>query len=86
MEKRWENNLSFVTCPPWNSNKEHDGDAEVFLDEKPLERSFQPSVSPLPPTTMEEPVSKVRSFYVKPKNVDPATGIGFIQGALGARQ
>ena len=84
-EKRWEDVLSFVVGLPWKLGKAHDGDAEVFLDETLQEPSSDPEVPPLPMVT-EEPVRKVRSFYVYPKDVDPALkGFGFVPDCDGCK-
>ena len=71
---------------PWKLSKDHDGDKEVFLDENPEEASSSPAVSPLPPIIMEEPVEKIRNFYVTAKDVAPSRmGVGFTDGCKGCR-
>ena len=82
VEKRWIDNLKFVSGLPWKLTKDHDGDAEVFLYTDPPEPSRKPRTSPLPPTMMEEPVTApVRRFYVRARGVDPACGgLGFMPG------
>ena len=52
--------------------KAHNGDAEDFFDGTPQLPSPDPEVSPFPPIVTEEPIRKVRSFYVYPKDVDLA--------------
>ena len=85
-EKRWEDVLSCVVGMPWKLSEKHDGDKEVFLDENPEEASSSPTVSPLPPIIMEEPVEKIRRFYVTAKDVDPKhQGVGFTEGCKGCR-
>ena len=74
VEKRWVDNLSFVSGLPWKLNKDHDGDADVFVDENPPDPSVQPSTCRLPPTMVEEPVTTVRQLYVKATDVDPSSG------------
>ena len=85
VEKRWIDNLKFVSGLPWKLNKDHDGDSEVFLNMDPPEPSMQPKTSPLPPTMMEEPVhAPARRFYVTARDVDPASGgLGFMPGCPG---
>ena len=69
---------------PWKLSKDHDGDAEVFLDENPSEPSSSPTVSPLPPIITEEPIERIRNFYVTSKDVDPANGgFGFTTDCKG---
>ena len=83
-EKGWEEVLSAVVGLPWKLSKDHDGDAEVFLDENPSEPSTSPTVSPLPPIITEEPITKIRNFYVYSVDVDPAVGgFGFTPGCKG---
>ena len=85
-EKRWEDVLSCIVGMPWKLSKDHDGDKEVFLDENPEGPSSPPAVSPLPPIIMEEPVEKIRNFYVTAKDVDPRhSGVGFTEGCKGCR-
>ena len=85
-ERRWEDVLSCVVGLPWKLSKDHDGDKEVFLDENPEGASSSPTVSPLPPIIMEEPIEKVRNFYVTAKDVDPKfNGFGFTEGCKGCR-
>ena len=85
-EKRWEDVLSCIVGMPRRLSKDHDGDKEVFLDENPEEPSSSPAVSPLPPIIMEEPVEKIRNFYVTAKDVDPRfSGVGFTEGCKGCR-
>ena len=85
-EKRWEEVLSYAVGLPWKLSKDHDGDKEVFLDENPEEASSSPTVSPLPPIIMEEPIVATRSFYVTAKDVDPKyNGIGFTEGCKGCQ-
>lgn len=86
VEKRWEDVLSLVAGQPWKLSKAHDGDAEVFLGETPPEPSSSPAVSPLPPIITEEPIGKVRNFYVYSGDVDPAAGgFGFTPGCDGCK-
>ena len=73
-ERRWGDVLSCIVGLPWKLSKDHDGDKEVFLDEDPGDPSPSPTVSPLPPIIMEEPVEKIRNFYVTSKDVDPSRG------------
>ena len=82
VEKRWEDNLSFVTGVPWKHNANHEAGEEVMLDAEPPVPSLKPVCSPLPPRILEEPCLKdVRQFYVKKPDVDPARGgIGFTDG------
>ena len=69
---------------PLKLSKDHDGDAEVFLDENPAEPSSSPTVSPLPPIITEEPIERIRNFYVTQKDVDPESGgFGFTDGSKG---
>ena len=85
-EGRWQGNLDLASGLPWKLNKDHDGDAEVFLDASPPEPSLQPTTSPIPPTMAEEPMTSVRKFYVKTKDVDPASGgLGFLADCPGCR-
>ena len=85
-ERRWEDVLSCVVGLPWKLSKNHDGDKEVFLDENPEGASSSPTVSPLPPIIMEEPIEKIRNFYVTAKDVDPKfNGFGFTEGCKGCR-
>ena len=86
VEKRWIDNLTFVSGLPWRLNKDHNGDAEVFLDENPPDPSLQPATCRLPPTMVEEPVTTVRQFYVKATDVDPSSGgLGFMPGCPGCK-
>ena len=69
---------------PWKLSKDHDGDAEVFLDENPAEPSSSPTVSLLPPIVTEDPIERARTFAVTSKDVDPASGgFGFTAGCKG---
>ena len=71
---------------PWKLSKDHDGDKEVFLDENPAEPYSSPAVSPLPPIVTEEPIEKIRKFYVVSSDVDPNRGgFGFTEGCKGCR-
>ena len=74
-EKRWEDVLSCIVGMPWKLSKDDDGDKEVFLDENLAEPSPSPTVSPLPPIIMEEPVERIRNFYVTAKDVDPSSTV-----------
>ena len=49
VEKRWEDNLSFVTGVPWKHNTKHEAGEEVMLDAEPPVPSLKPVCSPLPP-------------------------------------
>ena len=85
-EKRWGNVLSFVVGLPWKLNKAHDGDAGVFFNETPQEPFSSPAVSPLPPIVTEEPIKKVRNFYVYPKDVDLSLkSVGFTPDCDGCK-
>ena len=76
--------LSSVVGMPWELSKNHDGEAEVFLDENLAEPSSSPIVSPLPPIITEEPIKRIRNFYVTSKDVDPESGgFGFTEGCKG---
>ena len=56
------------------------------MDGNPEEPSSSPAVSPLPPIIMEEPVEKIRNFFVTAKDVDPRfSGVGFTEGCKGCR-
>ena len=80
-EKRWEEVLGSVVGMPWKLSKDHDGDAEVFLDENPAEPSSSPTLPPLPPIITEEPFERIRIFYVAQKDMDPKSGgFGFTEG------
>ena len=87
MEKRWVDNLSFVTGVPWKHNSKHEAGEEVMLDVVPPPPSSTPVSSPLPPRTLEEPCGEnVRQFYVTRPDVDPAGGgIGFADGCKGCK-
>ena len=85
-EDRRKRDLSSVVGMPWKPSKNHDGDKEVFLDENPAEPSSSPMVSPLPPIITEEPIERIRIFYVTAKDVDPNSGgLGFTDGCKGCR-
>ena len=85
-ERRSEDVLSFVVVMPWKLSTDHDGDKEVFLDENPVEPLSSPTVSPLPPIITEEPIEKIRKFYVVSSDVDPNQGgFGFTEGCKGCR-
>ena len=85
-EKRWEDVLSNVIGLPWKLRKHHDGDKEVFLDENPAEPSSSPTVSPLPLIVTEEPIERIRNFYVTSKDVDHNSGgLVFTDGCKGCR-
>ena len=72
VEERWKNNLEYAIGLPWRLKKEYDGDVEAFLGENLPDPSSEPLGSPLPPLMLEEPVKKVRHFYVKKKDFDLA--------------
>ena len=85
-EKRWEDVLGSIVGMPWKLSKNHDGNKEVFLDENPAEPSSSPMVSPLPPIITEEPIERIRNFYVTAEDVDPNSGgLGFTDGCKGCR-
>ena len=84
METRWKDNLSFVTGLPWKCNEKHEVGEEVILDTTPSEPSAHPETTPLPPSTLEEPIKAVRRLSVKVSDLDPASGgIGFTEGCKG---
>lgn len=64
-QKRWLDNLSFVTGLPWKHNASHEAGEEVMLDTEPPEPSSTPVCSPLPPKMLDEPMKNLRGFYVK---------------------
>ena len=85
-QKRWIDNLSFVTGLPWKHNASHEVGEEVMLDIEPPEPSFTPVCSPLPPRMLDEPMKNLRGFYVKIPDLDPAGGgIGFTDGCKGCK-
>ena len=56
------------------------------MDETPPEPSSSPAVSPLPPILTEEPIKKLRNFYVYSGDVDLAAGgFGFTPGCDGCK-
>ena len=87
IEKRWIDNLSFVTGLPWKHNTKHEAGEEVMLDAEPPAPSLTPVCSPLPPRILEEPFMKdLRQFYVKAPDLDPGGGgIGFTDGCKGCK-
>ena len=55
-----------------------------MLDMHAPEPSLHPMVTPFPSAMMEEPTRDVRRFYVKTKDLDPASGgMGFTEGCTG---
>ena len=54
------------------------------MDENPSEPSSSPIVSRLPPIITEEPIERIRNFYVTSKDADPANGgFGFTTDCKG---
>ena len=82
VEKRWVDDLSFVTGLPWKLNKEHEAGEDVVLDATPPAPSMEPTITSMPPTVTSEPT--VRKFYVKVADLDPKSGcMGFAEGCAG---
>ena len=87
VEKRWQENLSFVTGLPWKHNLKHEVGEEVMLDPEPPVPSDKPVTTQLPPRVQEEPSKDLRGFYVKTTDLDPAVqgGIRFTAGCKGCK-
>ena len=87
LEQRWVENLSMICCLPWKHNSRHEAGEEVLLSEDPPVPSATPVTTQLPPRSAEDPKLKsVRSFYVKPYDLDPSDGgIGYTDGCPGCQ-
>ena len=85
LEQRWVDNLSMISCLPWNHNSRHEAGEEVLLSEEPPVPSMTPEVTAQPPRSQEEPnLPDVRQIYVKPYGLDPVDGgIGYATGCPG---
>ena len=52
VEKRWRDNLAFITGLPWKHNLKHEAGEEVILDLGSPGPSMTPSTTQLPPRGM----------------------------------
>ena len=85
VEKRWQDNLSFVTGLPWKHNLNHEVGEEVILDLDPPAPSMTPVTTQLPPRGQEDVKKDLRAFYVKIEDLNGENGIGFTEGCKGCK-